>query len=475
MSLRFESLAALTAGLLCAPALGQNDECTGAIVLTSSTPVAFDTSTATVSAPIWPCAMGGAADLWYTYTATSDGSLQFSTCGSSYDTSIEVFDGTCANLNPVLCNDDSCGTQSELILTGVTMGDTYFVRVGGFNGAVGAGTIVAEEFAPILPTGSIPLWLNAVQSGTPASYVNSGFVGPIEADIGATNGTNGVSYEFVVYGDNTGLSNGLMGSFAGVAVGLKFEQYADSDQYGITEFGVVDLYYTLQNNTPGTDVHLVFVVDVVNGTTKLYENGVGVGTLNTAPVLAGLMGIGQIHRPGGNADVMARGQVHGVAVYEGMLTPAEILAHRDAYFNGSLGTNYCSTNPNSTGATSVMSATGSAIASANNFTATASNLPPNQFGVFVTSRDQGFVANAGGSSNGNLCLGGAIGRFFMSNQILSSGGMGEFSLQLPLTSFPQGNGFVAVLPGDTWNFQAWHRDGVGLGSNFTDGLEVQFQ
>jgi hypothetical protein len=30
------------------------------------------------------------------------------------------------------------------------------------------------------------------------------------------------------------------------------------------------------------------------------------------------------------------------------------------------------------------------------------------------------------------------------------------------------------MAGQTWNFQAWHRDQVGLGSNFTDGLEIQF-
>ncbi len=143
---------------------------------------------------------------------------------------------------------------------------------------------------------------------------------------------------------------------------------------------------------------------------------------------------------------------------------------------GGLGTNYCGPGPaNSTGASGVMSASGSVVASANNLTVTASSLPPSQFGIFVTSRTQGFIPNAGGTSNGNICLGGVIGRFFQPSQILSTGSTGEFSLQLPLASFPQGNGTVAVIAGDTWNFQAWHRDSVGLGSNFTDGYEVQFQ
>jgi hypothetical protein len=39
---------------------------------------------------------------------------------------------------------------------------------------------------------------------------------------------------------------------------------------------------------------------------------------------------------------------------------------------------------------------------------------------------------------------------------------------------PQPNGFMTFLPGETWNFQAWHRDTVGgqSTSNFTDAVSV---
>ena len=55
-----------------------------------------------------------------------------------------------------------------------------------------------------------------------------------------------------------------------------------------------------------------------------------------------------------------------------------------------------------------------------------------------------------------------------------SGGAGEFSLAIDLGLIPQGGGTTATVAGDTWNFQAWYRDGVGLGSNFTDGIEISF-
>ena len=147
----------------------------------------------------------------------------------------------------------------------------------------------------------------------------------------------------------------------------------------------------------------------------------------------------------------------------------------ESYFSGGvIGSNYCMAAANSTGATGSISATGSTSAASNSLTLNASDLPLNQFGIFVVSNTQAFVPGAGGTSNGNLCLGGSLGRFSQPNQILSSGGGGSFDLGVDTTMIPQGAGFVAIMAGDTWNFQAWHRDTVGVGSNFTDGIEIVF-
>ena len=139
---------------------------------------------------------------------------------------------------------------------------------------------------------------------------------------------------------------------------------------------------------------------------------------------------------------------------------------------GSLGSNYCVAANNTTGVPGAMFATGSLIASNDDLTLGATNLPVNQFGIFLASMTQGFNMGTNGTSNGNLCLGGAIGRF---NTIRNSGAAGEFTLTVGTQMIPQGGGTVAIMAGQTWNFQAWHREGAGLGSNFTDGLEVMFQ
>jgi hypothetical protein len=149
------------------------------------------------------------------------------------------------------------------------------------------------------------------------------------------------------------------------------------------------------------------------------------------------------------------------------------------YTNGApvtLGTSYCAAAVNSTGGTAAMSATGSAVASANSVELTASGLPNNAFGFFLTSRTQGFVANPGGSQ-GNLCLSGSIGRYVGPGQIMNSGTTGSIRIALDLTRQPTPTGFVAVVAGDTWNFTAWHRDVVAgaATSNFANGLSVAFQ
>ncbi|MDG1049230.1 MAG: hypothetical protein P8R46_03385 [Planctomycetota bacterium] len=140
-----------------------------------------------------------------------------------------------------------------------------------------------------------------------------------------------------------------------------------------------------------------------------------------------------------------------------------------------LGTNYCVAAVNSTGSTGAISALGSGTAADNNVILTSSSLPSNAFGFFLTSMTQGATQNPGGSA-GNLCLGGAIGRYVGPGQIQNSGSAGEFSLPLDLTATPQPTGLISVQAGETWNFTCWHRDAVGgtTTSNFTDGLEVRF-
>ena len=132
-------------------ALAQNDDCAGAIQVIQGANGPYTNVGSTTSFP-WPCAAGG-NDVWFVYIAPGSGTLTADTCGSGFDTALEIFDGAggCGALNSLGCNDDTCGLQSQ-VTAAVTVGGTYYIRVGGFasgtgtftlniNGPAGTGTI----------------------------------------------------------------------------------------------------------------------------------------------------------------------------------------------------------------------------------------------------------------------------------------------------------------------------------------------
>ena len=132
--------------------------------------------------------------------------------------------------------------------------------------------------------------------------------------------------------------------------------------------------------------------------------------------------------------------------------------------------------PNFSGETAVSFVVGSASAQANDQTLWTVNLPSFSFSFFLTSTSPGFVM-APGSSIGNICLGGDIGRFMGPGQVLNGGPTGSVQLSIDLTQQPTPTGLVSVMSGEQWYYQAWFRDLTPLGpaSNFTEACSVVYQ
>ena len=141
----------------------------------------------------------------------------------------------------------------------------------------------------------------------------------------------------------------------------------------------------------------------------------------------------------------------------------------------SVGTSYCTAATNSTGQLGSIRAVGNDVVSTDSLRLVAEALPPGSFGIFIAGRSRAQLTGAGGTSNGNLCLGGSLGRFAHPGEIRSADATGRFDLELDLASIPLGATRRAVAAGETWMFQAWHRDTTGLGSNFTDAVEIEFR
>ncbi len=158
--------------LSCKAPTPANDECTGAVALTVNPTTACTTSTngTTIGADETLPGCSGFADddVWYTFVATNPTHVITVTPTTMYDAVFEVFEGTCAGgLNSWQCNDATGGTEAEGgTVTGLTVGQTYYVRVYSGPDAIGFGTFKICVTTPPNPCDTAP---TVVTCGTPIS------------------------------------------------------------------------------------------------------------------------------------------------------------------------------------------------------------------------------------------------------------------------------------------------------------------
>lgn len=137
-NLRLASI--LLGASLASSALAQvtNDDCANAVGVNSGINGPYSTVGATTSVPAWACASGG-NDIWFSCIALANGTLSVDLCTlATWDTALQVYSGSCGALVSLGCNDDFCGTQSQLSGIAITAGSTYYIRVGGYAGATGS-------------------------------------------------------------------------------------------------------------------------------------------------------------------------------------------------------------------------------------------------------------------------------------------------------------------------------------------------
>jgi hypothetical protein len=131
---------------------------------------AFDTATATDSGFGEPDDMQcegtyldwqASPDRWFKWTAPDNGDANFNTCdANSYDTSLVLYEGAnCSSLVQIACNGDAadstgCQAYHSDLTYYVTNGQTYFIRLGGWQAAAGAGTLNIDFGGGGDPTGA---------------------------------------------------------------------------------------------------------------------------------------------------------------------------------------------------------------------------------------------------------------------------------------------------------------------------------
>ncbi len=404
------------------------DDCVNAQPISGLGPHAFDNTAATATPGLTDCnGVGVRKDVWFLWTAAVDARVTFEICGqTSLDTRFAVYvAGTCGSPQQIICGNDGCPGDSMLSWT-VDAGQDYLFRLGSRSvGDSGSGTFTLRQ--------SIPLF-NPV-NGSYYEVVNENLSWTQAKDRAEALEWKGRTGHLVVYND--------------------FQEMDFIVQNGNVGRAWTGLFQDVTN--PGYS-------EPSGGWIWIDGSSVvGPDWIPNEPNNAG---------PNGEDFAETFGGSQFNDVFDAHIPTDQYIVEWD----GVIGTNYCQANPNSTGQTAVMAVSGSNEVANNNLRLESSNLPAFAFSFFITSPVQGFTMTPAGSS-GNLCLGGAIGRYVGPGQIQQAGTGGDIGLDVDLTMLPTPNGLIAVLPGDTHNFQAWYRDALmGMTtSNFTDGVSVLFQ
>ncbi len=90
--------------------------------------------------------------VWYKFTPSADTKVEFNTFGSSFDTSITLYqDYGYGYLSTVSCNDDYGDTKQSRIQVSVTGGATYYIAVGSSAAAPSGGDLYLNVLAPNPP------------------------------------------------------------------------------------------------------------------------------------------------------------------------------------------------------------------------------------------------------------------------------------------------------------------------------------
>ena len=126
------------------PPAPSNDDCAGALPLTVNTSTCTSTTAGTVSGATAstqdPTACGGTEndDVWFSFVAPATGSVNVSLlniAGSTTDMYHSVWEGTCPSLTLVA---GSCSDPNSQSVTGLTPGNTYYLRVNTWSSTSGA-------------------------------------------------------------------------------------------------------------------------------------------------------------------------------------------------------------------------------------------------------------------------------------------------------------------------------------------------
>ncbi len=175
-----------------------NDDCSNATPIACGDVVTGSTTGATTDGAPFCGTSNTAPGVWYEFTGNGD-FVSVSTCGSSYDTKLTVYTGSCGSFTCVGGDDDdftcSVSLLHSLVEFASVPGETYYILVHGFGSSTGTYELSVDCVSGPendLCSDALPIECGETVNGTTVNASNDG--APF---CGTSNTAPGVWYTFV--------------------------------------------------------------------------------------------------------------------------------------------------------------------------------------------------------------------------------------------------------------------------------------
>jgi len=426
-----------------------NDECASATLLSAGpATLPFSTTNASDSASGASCGFGSNADVWYEWSPDTDGPWRFTTCGqTNYDSRLGLY--TSCGGSELACNDNTpgcAGLSSRMDVPGLLNGTSYWICIGGYNGASGAGVL---DVLPLMPPPSDSC------SGALALVLGANAVSTDQATASGVHATG-----LPPFVDNTAADTACE-NLDGAPEDL------DIDVFHTFVPPVTGDYLLSTCNMNSYDTQLAIYSGACGNLTALACNDDGPGC-----------GLGSELR----ASALSAGVTYTVQVgaFAAGVTGTATL---DVSLVDSVGQSYCTSLPNE--ATPVggpvgalIVATGSASVSANDLTLHAGPIRPGEPAILYYGDTRVNGGNGLPFGDGLRCAGGTVIRFFPFVNADASGTLTQsVNNSAPFVT----TSGAPITAAATLHFQFWYRSplgpygqGGGASYNLSDALSVTF-
>jgi hypothetical protein len=142
----------------CSAPIG-NDNCSNAVNLSVNPTNACTTSTSGssigASQSMAGCLGTADDDVWFSFIATSTNHNVTVTPGTLSDAVLQVFSGSCGTPTSLACVDNTISGNESTTVSGLTIGNTYFVRVYSYSNGSGQGTFTMCVSTPVDPCSAL--------------------------------------------------------------------------------------------------------------------------------------------------------------------------------------------------------------------------------------------------------------------------------------------------------------------------------